>query len=177
MRFSNALVALLLIAGASACVRVQARTPAAPPLAAPPPPERVIIPAPIPEEAPEPVAPPAPAPRPPDANPARPPQRASQPAPPPAPPPAATSEPAPVRLLQSTANPAEVERQTLLQLAAAKRDLDRAILRPLSANARVQYDTARGFIRQAEEALKAKNQALARELADKAVALATQLAR
>ena len=82
-----------------------------------------------------------------------------------------------MHLLQTTANPAEVERQTKAQLLVAQRDLDRVAGRPLSANGKVQYDTARGFIRQAEDALTAKNLALARELADKAASLASQLAK
>ena len=45
----------------------------------------------------------------------------------------------------------------------------------LNADARTQYDTAKRFIRQAEDALRAKNLVFAKSLADKAAALAAQL--
>ena len=48
--------------------------------------------------------------------------------------------------------------------------------RALNAEARVQYDTAKRFISQSQEALRAKNLVFARSLADKAAALAAQLA-
>ena len=46
----------------------------------------------------------------------------------------------------------------------------------LNADAQTQYDTAKRFIRQAEDALRAKNLVFAKNLADKAAALAAQLA-
>jgi hypothetical protein len=183
---SKILVALLLIVSTSACVRAQAKAPVATPglatpgLATPEPPERLIVPSPLPEAAaPAPPPPTNPRPRDPVAA-SRPSERTptqATPAPAPPAPAAASSDPPPVHLLQTTANPAEVEKQTRAQLSVAQRDLDRAAGRQLSANGRVQYDTARAFIRQADDALKAGNLALARELADKAASLASQLAR
>jgi hypothetical protein len=40
----------------------------------------------------------------------------------------------------------------------------------------MQYDTAKRFIQQADDAMKAKNLVFARNLADKAAAIAAQLA-
>ena len=62
------------------------------------------------------------------------------------------------------------------QLAKASSDLTRVDYRALNADARTQYDTAKGLVRQAEDALRAKNLVFARSLADKAATLATQLA-
>ena len=47
--------------------------------------------------------------------------------------------------------------------------------RALNANARTQYDTAKRFIQQAEDAIRMKNLPFAKNLADKAAALAVQL--
>ena len=46
----------------------------------------------------------------------------------------------------------------------------------LTSDGRTQYDTARRFIAQADDALTKKNLVLARSLADKALAVAAQLA-
>jgi hypothetical protein len=169
---------LVVVASAPACVRAQAKTPAAAPsLATPEPPDRVIVA--VPEPEPEPAPPAAPPVSPPRSqNPVATPRASERPAPPvssaaPPPPPQAP----PSRVLQTTADPTQAEKQTRTLLAKAQGDLDRAAARPLNANSKVQADAARGFIRQAEEALQAKNFVLARELADKAVALAGQLAR
>jgi hypothetical protein len=149
------------------------------PLVTPAPPTRVVVPVTIPEplEA-------APLPQPPSALP---PRSAQPPAPRPERPAAAAASPAPVSapteqaaaplILQTTANPTEVGQRADALIAMARRDL--ATLNPaqLSANARAQYDSATGFVRQAEDALKFKNVVLARELAEKAAALASQLKR
>ena len=58
----------------------------------------------------------------------------------------------------------------------ATADLNRVDYRALNADARTQYDTAKRFIRQAEDAVRAKNLVFAKNLADKAAALAAQLA-
>ncbi len=124
----------------------------------------------------EPVAPPA-VPSQPEKSPARP-SGTPLPAPPPA---AAPPEPvaSPPPVLQTTPNWREVEKQANALLAAAKRDLDQ--LEPnlprLSPNALAQYNSALGFISQAKEALKVQNVVLARDLADKAASLASQLKR
>jgi outer membrane biosynthesis protein TonB len=62
------------------------------------------------------------------------------------------------------------------QLTRAANDLKRIDLGRLDTAARTQYDTATGIIRQANQALSAKNLVFAKSLADKAVALAAQLA-
>jgi uncharacterized protein (DUF885 family) len=57
----------------------------------------------------------------------------------------------------------------------ASADLKRIDYRALNANARTQYDTAKRFIQQAEDAVRMKNLPFAKNLADKAAALAAQL--
>ena len=70
----------------------------------------------------------------------------------------------------------EVERAIRQQLTHAGSDLNRVDYRALNTEARTQYDTAKGLVRQAEDALKVKNLVFAKSLADKAAALAAQLA-
>ena len=53
--------------------------------------------------------------------------------------------------------------------------LNRIDYRVLNADAKTQYDTAKRFIRQADEAMRAKNLVFAKTVADKAVVLAAQL--
>jgi hypothetical protein len=103
-------------------------------------------------------------------------------APAPAPAPAATGAerpPAPAPdlppPLQTTANPVAAEQHTRASLASATRDLGRIDVRALSADAKAQYDIARGFVAQATNALNAKNYEFAQQLADKAATLAALL--
>lgn len=70
----------------------------------------------------------------------------------------------------------EVERSVRTTLTRATNDLNRIDYRGLNADARMQYDTAKRFIRQAEDAVKTKNLVFAKNLADKAVVIAAQLA-
>ena len=70
----------------------------------------------------------------------------------------------------------EEEQRVRAQLMHATTDLNRIDYRALNADARTQYDTAKRFVTQAEEALRAKNLVFARSVADKAAALAAQLA-
>ena len=58
---------------------------------------------------------------------------------------------------------------------ARTRDLSRIDYRALSVDAQAQYDIAKRFTEQADEAMKAKNFVFAEQLADKAAALAAQL--
>ena len=165
----------LALAGLAACTHVQARTPEADPaLVTPPPPPRVIVPVTITVPEPEP-APPAPAPA--RSNPpaSRPPDRATPPATPPTTPVETPAAPPPV--LQTTSNLGDLEQKTLAALAKANGDLAKVDPKQLGADAHAQYDTAKGFIRQAEAALKGKNLVYAKELADKAAALAGLLVR
>ena len=60
-------------------------------------------------------------------------------------------------------------------MGRADGDLNRIDYRALNTDARTQYDTAKRFIEQAEEAIRMKNLLFAKNLADKAAVLATQL--
>jgi hypothetical protein len=88
----------------------------------------------------------------------------------PAAPPATTT-------LQTTpaAEQGVVERAIRATMARAGADLNRIDYRALNANARTQYDTAKRFIQQADDAIRMKNLPFAKNLADKALALAVQL--
>ena len=68
-----------------------------------------------------------------------------------------------------------VERRILGLLAQATTDLGRINYQGLDADARTQYDTARRFIGQADEALRGRNLVFASNLSEKAAALAAQL--
>ena len=70
----------------------------------------------------------------------------------------------------------ELERTIRAQLNRATADLNRIDYRALNADARNQYETAKRFIRQSDEALRQKNLVFAKNLADKAASLAGQLA-
>ena len=92
-----------------------------------------------------------------------------------------TSSPArnsPPTTLQTTPaqQEGEVEARIRNVLAHASTDLNRVNYQQLGRDARTQYDTAKGFIRQAEDAIRARNLLFAGSLADKAAALAAQLA-
>lgn len=169
---------LLLAVTASGCMRARAKTlPNGPPLDVPAPPPRIVLPleaeAPPAQPVPSPEEPrraPTPA-RPRPAAPAETPRAAEEP-PRPAPvPPAATT-----LLTTPAAGQGEVERATRATMTRASADLNRIDYRALNANARTQYDTAKRFIQQAEDALRLKNLPFAKNLADKAAVLAAQLA-
>jgi outer membrane biosynthesis protein TonB len=137
-----------------------------PPVAEPAPPEPA---APVPEPArPAPPRPRPPAPLKPEPVPESKPDE----------PPKTTSPPSPPTTLQTgpTAADAELERGIRAMLLRASADLRRVNTRRLSADAREQYDTASRFARQADDAIRAKNLVFARTLAEKAAALAAQLA-
>jgi hypothetical protein len=96
-----------------------------------------------------------------------------------APPPPADAKPAePPKTLQTTSAEEEgrEDQQIRALLQRASNDLKRIDYRRLSVDARTQYDTAKRFVTQAENALRAKNLVFARTVADKAAALAAQLA-
>lgn len=145
-----------------------------PALNAPEPPARVVVPAPE-----QPTLPPIEEPPPAaetTAKPARtaPPRTAVATTPPTEPPPASTTPPP---VLQTSANPVEFERRVRAQLTLAQTNLAQINPRNLGVEARAQYDAARGFIRQAEDALKVKNLVYAGQLADKAATMAALLRR
>lgn len=177
---------VLLAAGASGCALHSRSSSLGPPLEMPAPPARVVpiesqpidVAAPtvddVPSREPDSLAPP-PAPARVDREPA-PPARPEAPADTgaaTAPAPAPTQTPPPV--LQTTANPTEAEQRTRVALGNAKRDLGRIDLRRLNSEAQRQYDIAKRFVQQAEEALKARNPVFAEQLADKAETLAVLL--
>ena len=70
----------------------------------------------------------------------------------------------------------DLERAVRATLTRAQTDLNRVDAARLNADARVQYETAKSFIRQAEAAVRAKNLLFAKSVADKAAVLAAQLA-
>jgi hypothetical protein len=175
---------LLLVAMVSGCARARAKTvPTIPPLDMPPPPPRVIQPIQTETEVQEPL--PAPEeprrPQPPPVRPRPSPSAdANRPAepPPPAPVPAAPAgPPSPNTVLQTTptAEQGEVERGIRATMTRAMAVLNRVDYRILNADARSQYDTAKRFVQQAEDAIRMKNLPFAKNLADKAAALAAQL--
>jgi type IV secretory pathway VirB10-like protein len=177
------IIAPLLAAGG--CAKAHAKAlPGGPPLETPLPPPRVVS-SPIESEPIVTAVPPieAPGPRPAPTAP-RPAPRAERTDPPPAqtavqppapPPPAPPPVDEPARTLQTTANAPQVEQRTRGLLANAMRDLNRIDYRALGKDAQAQYDIAKRFTEQAEEALKSKNVLFAEQLADKAAGLAAQL--
>lgn len=76
----------------------------------------------------------------------------------------------------TTDRESDVERRIRGLLQAASTDLNRIDYRKLNPDPQLQYDTAKSFIRQSEEALKSKNLVLAQTMAEKAATLASQLA-
>ena len=172
----------------SACATTHAKGGSdAPALDMPAPPPRVVDatevdppqPATLPDEPARHTPPPPSSRRPPpprsDANrqseppPSTPPAEAPKPsAEPPKPPPALQTTPTDV---------AEKEEQQIRTLLGrANTDLGHVDYQRLNADARTQYDTAKRFVTQAEDALRTKNLVFARSVADKAATLAAQLA-
>jgi outer membrane biosynthesis protein TonB len=176
-----AVVALTVAAGA--CAKAKPVTVAdGPPLTMPAPPSRVFAPAeePVPVQAPPPevadTEPPKPAPRPPARRPApAAPAEAARPEPEPAPVVAAPAEPPRELRTTPSASDANAERQVRDLLSKASRDLNRFDYRKLSSEGRSQYDQAKRFADQAEQAIKERNFVFAATLAEKAATLASQL--
>ena len=170
---------------ASGCFGLRARAVTMPtPLDMPEPPPRVVEvhepeappPIPLPEE-PVRNTPTRPRPTPPAAENPRPPQ----PAPPETPadtvkPEELTPRPTPTLQTTPTQREEELERRIKGMLGQAMTDLNRINYQNLSADGRSQYDLAKRFVSQADDALKAKNLAFASTVAEKAVTLAMQLA-
>lgn len=176
------LIALAIAASAlsAGCTRAQAKTePEMPLLAPPPPPPRVVeayVEPPVESSDPRPAestlaeAPPRVPARPPTSKPeTNKPETTREPDRPVPPTPALTLKPAPG---------AETTSASIRGLLGkASRDLERIKYAALDADGRVQYDTARRFLQQADEALKNGNLALAGKLADKAATMAAVLVR
>ena len=177
---SRVLPVVLLTASLAACAaKAQVLTEVeVPPLDPPPPPPRVVAvyvePEPIPVapavEPAAPVRPPARAPRPEQ----KPEPATTAPEPtestPPSPGPSLTLSPSPGSESQTAAAIRDL-------LGRATRDLSRVNTASLNVDGRSQYETARRFIQQAEEALKARNIVFASKLADKAATMAAVLVR
>jgi hypothetical protein len=177
---------VLAALGAGGCATARAKTPPVPAaLEVPLPPPRVVVP---PE--PEPAAPEAsvPEPEPRQQKPARrtparsenrqePPRTDKKPETPspvvepvaPVPPPTATLQQA------LPTGQTEVERHVRDQISQATSDLSRVDYRALNPDARSQYDTAKRFIKEADQALKEKNLVYAAKVAEKAAGLAAVL--
>ncbi|MEO8679374.1 MAG: hypothetical protein ABI665_10030 [Vicinamibacterales bacterium] len=169
---------VIVAATLSACAaKAQARTEIDLPLLDPPPPPPRVV-ATYPEEIePAPLVVPAtqePTGARPPTRPARPetrPETAHQePAPPAAERPSLTLSPAP-------GTEAQTEVAVRAMLTRAARDLSRVNPATLSADGRAQFETARRFLQQAEEALRGHNLVYAGTLADKAATLAAVFAR
>ena len=166
----------------SSCARARATSvQSLPPLEVPAPPPRLVLPIQTQADVEPPPAVPTEEPRRPQPVPARPratpqadpPQVVEEPRPPataPAPPPPATA-------LQTTpaAEQGEVERGIRATMSRATGELNKIDYRVLNVDARSQYDTAKRFVQQADDAIRMKNLPFAKNLADKAAALAAQL--
>jgi hypothetical protein len=181
MRRSRIAALVVLTASLGACAaKAQVRSEVDVPLLdPPPPPPRVVaVYAPDPEPLPltpavEAAAPVRPAPRP---------QRPEL-----KPEPAATPEPAEAVVrpasqpsLTMTPSPgSEAQTVTAIRdlLGRASRNLSRVNAGSLNSDGRAQYDAARRFLEQAEDALKVRNIVFASKLADKAATMAAVLVR
>jgi hypothetical protein len=176
MRAMRALSIVLLTVSLGACAaKAQVRSEVEVPLLDPPPsPPRVVAAYPEPEPlaiapAAEPVLPSKPPPRP-----ARPEQR-PEPANAPPEPVEALLRPSPPPSLTLTPLPgSEAQTVTAIRdlLGRAARDLSRVNAGALNSDGRSQYEAARRFLEQAEDALKARNIVFAGRLADKAATMA-----
>ena len=191
MKPISLLSALLLAVAAltaGSCTRARASAALAPPpLNVPPPPPRIVetvvvdVPPPAPPSQELPVPLPLPAPAATTPRPARTePPRAAEPAKTDAAPvlsPGPRLEEPKAPALQSVPAQQEgrFEAEIRTVLGRASTDLNRVDYRGLGADARIQYDQAKAFMRQAEDSLRVKNLVFARSLADKAATLAAQL--
>lgn len=172
---------VLLTASLGACAaKAQVRTEVEIPLLDPPPPPPRVVAVYTPEPEPIPITPAVE-----PATPVRPPARPSRPEQRPEPttapdPTEAVARPAPGPSLTLTPTPGS-ESQTVAAirdlLGRAKRDLARVNAASLNNDGRAQYDTARRFIEQAEDALLVRNIVFAGKLADKAATMAAVLVR
>jgi hypothetical protein len=170
------LLVALLTATAAGCARPQAKTqPEMPMLEPPPPPPRLVVVEPLEEEVrPEPPAPSPPLQRPrqqqPRAEPLR--QDAPKPDPPKAEVKPTEIDEAPRLEILPAGNEDQSEPRIRQLIANATRDLNRIDYRQLNPDRRTQYDTAKRFMEQAEEALARRNLVFAFRLADKAAEMA-----
>ena len=182
------MVVSFLAALSSGCAKVQARTePVMPELMPPPPPPRVVESyeeeAPVVAEAP----PTEPAGSPPAARnttkPAAPPPAKAETPPKPEPPRAEPEKPAvqpppPALTLKPTPGSESTTEGSIRRLISnAARDLGRVNYGSLNQDGKAQYDTAKRFMQQADDALRSGNLVFAGKLADKAATMAAVLVR
>lgn len=177
----RALYVVLLTASLSACAaKAQVRNEVEVPLLDPPPPPPRVV-AEYAEPEPLVVAPPveAAAPAKPVVRPPRPEQKPEPAAVVPEPVENATRPATPPSLTLTPSPGSEAQTVTAIRglLAQAARDLSRVNAGALNSDGRAQYDTARRFLQQAEEALKVRNIVFAGRLADKAATMAAILVR
>jgi outer membrane biosynthesis protein TonB len=180
----RALLVVFFALAVTACGKQRVVTqPDLPPLAPPPPPPRVVAPPDTGEQ------PPATAPERKPAQRAAPRNEGARETPPKAEPPkretpakpdtpTGREEPQPPATTLQTMpsrTQAEMERQVQSLLAQATRDLGRVNYGVLNADGKGQYDTAKRFIEQAQQAVKEQNLMLALRLADKAATIASVL--
>jgi hypothetical protein len=176
----RAVIALLTASLGACAAKAQVRTEVDLPLLDPPPPPPRVVAAYEPEPAAVVEAPPAE-----PTSPARPAVRQPRQEPRPetatvTPGSGDVTRPSPPPSLTLTLTPGS-EAQTVAAirdlLVRATRDLSRVNASALSGDGRAQFETARRFIQQAEEALKSKNIVFAGKLADKAATMAAVLGR
>lgn len=173
---------MLALASGAACAKARANTDPVtmPELLPPPPPPRVVETfriEPVPTVAPTPVEsalaiPPARTPVLPPVK-AEPPKAEMPPAVPERPMPTAPT----LTLKPGPSVQAQTEASIRSHLNRALQDLQRVRYAALNEDGRTQYETARNFIQQAEEALKNANLVFASKLADKAATMAAVLVR
>jgi hypothetical protein len=174
-----AAIVMLTVSLVACAAKAQVLTEVEVPLLDPPPPPPRVV-AVYTEPEPPPVAPTV-EPAAPVRPPARPPRPEQKPEPVTTPEPVESSaRPSPGPSLTLTPSPGS-ESQTAVAirdlLGRATRDLSRVNPATLNGDGRSQYDTARRFIQQAEEALKVRNIVFASKLADKAATMAAVLVR
>jgi hypothetical protein len=175
-----ALVVTLAALTAAACAKARAQTePELPTLSPPPPPPRIIE---TYADEPLPTVEPSPAETALATPPARPPARpraarpeTAKPEPPRLEP--ERSDAPPLTLKLAPAVEARTEASIRSLIGQAGRDLQRVNYAALDRDGRAQYDAARRFMEQAEEALKNGNLPFAGKLADKAATMAGVLVR
>lgn len=174
------LIAMLVSMSGIACTKARANTEIVmPELLPPPPPPRIVESFPI---EPVPTIEPSPVESALSTLPARtPPRVVTKPEPPkieeqPVAPPPPQTAPA-LTIKPGPSVQAQTEASIRALLDRAQRDLQRVNYAALNADGRAQFDTARGFMQQAQEALKTNNLAFAGKLADKAATMAAILVR
>lgn len=180
MRLGRLLTLVLLTVTLGACAaKAQVRTEVEMPLLDPPPPPPRVVTL-YPEEATPVQLAPAVEPATPARPPARPSRPENRPEPAAAPEPVAdVARPAPPSLTLTPSPGTETQTVAAIRelMARASRDLTRVNAASLSGDGRAQFETARRFLQQAEEALKARNVVFAGKLADKAATMAAVLVR